>query len=73
MSLRHIMLGMLREPHSGYDLKKGFDRSLRNFWRAELSQIYPLLQKMDDEGLLSDQQLALNALATLDKSTFLRN
>ena len=56
MSLRHIMLGMLREPHSGYDLKKGFDRSLRNFWRAELSQIYPLLQKMDAEGLLTSKE-----------------
>ena len=32
MSLKHIMLGMLREPHSGYDLKKMFDGSLRNFW-----------------------------------------
>ncbi len=56
MSLRHIMLGMLREPNSGYDLKKGFDRSLRNFWRAELSQIYPLLQKMDDKGLLTSKE-----------------
>ena len=53
MSLKHIMLGMLREPHSGYDLKKMFDGSLRNFWRAELSQIYPLLQKMEKEGLLT--------------------
>ncbi len=56
MSLRHIMLGMLREPHSGYDIKKEFEQSLRNFWRAELSQIYPLLQKMDDEGLLTSKQ-----------------
>lgn len=55
MSLRHIMLGMLREPHSGYDIKKKFEQSLRNFWRAELSQIYPLLQKMDDEGLLTSK------------------
>ena len=55
MSLKHIMLGMLREPHSGYDLKKQFDRSLRSFWRAELSQIYPLLQKMEKEGLLSSR------------------
>lgn len=49
------MLGMLREPHSGYDIKKQFDQSLRNFWRAELSQIYPTLQKMENEGLLSSQ------------------
>jgi DNA-binding PadR family transcriptional regulator len=49
------MLGMLREPHSGYDIKKKFEQSLRNFWSAELSQIYPLLQKMDDEGLLTSK------------------
>jgi DNA-binding PadR family transcriptional regulator len=53
MSLKHIMLGMLREPHSGYDIKKRFDSSLRSFWRAELSQIYPLLQKMEMEGLVN--------------------
>jgi PadR family transcriptional regulator AphA len=55
MSLKHIMLGILREPHSGYDIKKRFEKSLRSFWRAELSQIYPLLQKMEDEGLLSSK------------------
>lgn len=55
MSLKHILLGMLAEPHSGYDLKKQFDQSLRNFWRAELSQIYPLLQRMQNDGLLSSR------------------
>lgn len=55
MSLKHIMLGMLREPHSGYDIGKEFENSLRNFWRAELSQIYPLLQKMNDDGLLTSK------------------
>jgi len=55
MSLKHIMLGMLREPHSGYDIKKRFEKSLRSFWRAELSQIYPLLQKMEKEGLLTSK------------------
>lgn len=55
MSLKHIMLGMLREPCSGYDIKKRFEKSLKSFWRAELSQIYPLLQKMEDEGLLSSK------------------
>lgn len=49
------MLGMLREPHSGYDIKKTFEKSLRSFWRAELSQIYPLLQKMEGEGLLTSK------------------
>lgn len=55
MSLKHIMLGMLREPHSGYDIKKKFEKSLHNFWRAELSQIYPLLQKMEQDGLLTSK------------------
>ncbi len=58
MSLKHILLGMLAEPHSGYDLKKQFDQSLRNFWRAELSQIYPLLQRMENDGLLSSRDAA---------------
>lgn len=46
---------MLRNPQSGYDIKKRFDQSLRNFWRAELSQIYPALQKMEEDGLLSSR------------------
>ena len=58
MSLRHILLGMLAEPHSGYDLKKQFNQSLRNFWNAELSQIYPQLQKLEHEGLLTSRQIA---------------
>lgn len=56
MSLKHIMLGVLSEPHSGYDIKKEFEQTLRNFWRAELSQIYPLLQKMQSEGLVSSKE-----------------
>jgi len=56
VSLKHILLGMLAEPRSGYDLKKEFDKSLRNFWHAELSQIYPQLQKLEDEGLLTSKQ-----------------
>jgi len=56
VSLKHIMLGLLREPHSGYDIKKRFDQSLRSFWRAELSQIYPMLQKMEQDGLLSSKE-----------------
>jgi DNA-binding PadR family transcriptional regulator len=55
MSLKHILLGLLRDPHSGYDLKRTFDETLRHFWRAELSQIYPCLQRMEEEGLLKSE------------------
>lgn len=43
---------MLHEPTSGYDIKKQFNTSLRHFWAAELSQIYPLLRRLEQEGLL---------------------
>lgn len=52
MSLRHILLGMLTEPASGYDLKRQFNQSLAHFWGAELAQIYPTLRGLVDDGLL---------------------
>jgi DNA-binding PadR family transcriptional regulator len=52
MSLPHILLGMLREPMTGYDVKKAFNEGARHFWSAELSQIYPTLQKMRARGWL---------------------
>lgn len=58
MSLKHILLGLLEEPHSGYDIKKAFDQSLRNFWNAELSQIYPQLKKLEADGLVSSKTKA---------------
>lgn len=53
MSLDHILLGMLREPASGYDLRKEFERTAVHFWSARLSQIYPTLKRMEEEGWLS--------------------
>jgi PadR family transcriptional regulator AphA len=57
VSLDHILLGMLREPASGYDLKQEFERSVRHFWFAELSQIYPALKKLEERGLLSSERV----------------
>lgn len=50
MSLDHILLGLLTKPHSGYELKAMFDRSLNYFWPAELSHIYRILQRLEDGG-----------------------
>jgi DNA-binding PadR family transcriptional regulator len=58
MSLPHILLGLLQEPASGYDLKKHFGESLAHFWAAELSQIYPTLAKMEKDGLLESSRVA---------------
>jgi PadR family transcriptional regulator, regulatory protein AphA len=41
MSLPHSMLGILTyKPMTGYDLKSLFDKSIKYFWPAQLSQIY---------------------------------
>jgi PadR family transcriptional regulator, regulatory protein AphA len=53
MSLQHILLGLLQQPASGYDLKQEFQQRLSHYWGAELAQIYPALKRMQRDGLLS--------------------
>lgn len=54
MSLRHALLGLLREePASGYDLMQVFNASLHNIWPATQSQVYSELTKLAASGLLS--------------------
>jgi len=55
MALEHVLLGMLRTPASGYDLKAEFAASISHFWAAELSQIYPTLQRLEKRGLLTSK------------------
>lgn len=57
MSLPHIVLGLLDEPASGYDIKNKFNRSLVHFWGAELAQIYPTLKKLEAQGLLECEEV----------------
>ena len=52
MSLNHILLGLLREPLAGYDLKTAFADRIRHFWSAEFSQIYPALKRLEQRRLL---------------------
>ena len=56
MSLPHVLLGMLAEPASGYDLKQKFEQSVRYFWYAELSQIYPALARLEENGMLTSKK-----------------
>jgi len=55
MSLEYILLGLLRTPRSGYDLKAEFDAGVAYFWPAELSQIYVTLKRLTQRGLLTDR------------------
>jgi len=54
MSLEYILLGLLRTPKSGYELKAEFDAGVANFWPAELSQIYVTLKRLTKRGWLRD-------------------
>lgn len=55
MSLRIALLGLLTAsgPASGYDLAKYFETSLNHVWQAGHSQIYPELNKMTADGLVT--------------------
>ena len=55
MSLDHVLLGLLREPATGYDLGNAFSENVRHFWSAELSQIYPTLKRLNQRGMLSSR------------------
>ena len=58
MSLKNILLGLLEEPNSGYDVKQYFDRVFKHFWAAELAQIYPTLDRLEKDGLAGSQRMA---------------
>lgn len=51
MALTHLLLGLLEEPASGYDLGRRFEATVGVFWKAELSQVYATLHRLEDEGL----------------------
>ena len=53
MSLDHILLGILRTPHSGYEIKQRFDQVFSHFWAADLPQIYRTLNRMEQDGWLT--------------------
>ncbi|WP_067480935.1 PadR family transcriptional regulator [Actinomadura hibisca] len=53
MALRNALLATLLEGEaSGYDLAKGFDASVANFWTATPQQLYRELDRMEADGLI---------------------
>jgi PadR family transcriptional regulator, regulatory protein AphA len=42
-------------PHSGYDIKRIVDRSIRHFWAASYGQIYPELTKLEAAGWIAGE------------------
>jgi DNA-binding PadR family transcriptional regulator len=54
MALRNaVMAALLEGEASGYDLAKGFEASVANFWMATPQQLYRELDRMEQAGLVS--------------------
>ena len=54
---RYAILGLLHySPMSGYDIKKMTDRSISYFWQENYGHIYPVLKKMEKEGLVTSRK-----------------
>ena len=55
-SLRFAILGLLtRQPATGYDIKRDFDRTIGYAWNAHDSQIYPELRRLEADGLIRSE------------------
>jgi PadR family transcriptional regulator, regulatory protein AphA len=52
MNLDGILLGLLRNPATGYQIKQACDSIFSHIWAAELSQIYRTLKRLEQEGCL---------------------
>ena len=51
---KYAILGMLSlEPMSGYDMKKRFDNSISHFWNENYGHIYPVLKRLEIDGLVT--------------------
>lgn len=49
---RYSVLGMLSlGVHTGYDIKKYTEDVLSHFWRESYGNLYPVLKKLESEGL----------------------
>ena len=49
---KYAVLGLLAYgPLSGYDIKRIYAQSLGNFWSESYGHIYPILKRLEEEGL----------------------
>jgi len=56
VSTRHVILALLEvEPMNGYDLAQNIKLSVDSLWAATYGQIYPMLHKLEEEGLLTSE------------------
>ncbi|MDJ0343026.1 PadR family transcriptional regulator [Streptomyces sp. H10-C2] len=59
MALEHaILVSLLEQPGSGYELARRFDRSIGRFWTATHQQIYRVLRRMETDGWIAAEEVA---------------
>ena len=59
MSLAYsILVSLISEPKSGYDLAKQFDGTVGFFWQATHQQIYRELTKLEQQSLILAEAIA---------------
>nr|AGC71077.1 transcriptional regulator, PadR family [uncultured bacterium A1Q1_fos_324] len=69
MALEHAILVSLSEKSAtGYGLARRFDASIGHFWRATHQQIYKVLARMEEAGLVSTKLAKRDG--RLDKKTY---
>src|SRR4051794_31223093 len=58
MALEHaILVSLLEQPGSGYELARRFERSIGRFWTATHQQIYRVLKRMESDGWVVAEQV----------------
>ncbi|MFD9127763.1 PadR family transcriptional regulator [Kitasatospora sp. NPDC059571] len=58
MALEHaILVSLLEQPGSGYELARRFDRSIGRFWTATHQQIYRVLRRMEADGWVASREV----------------
>ncbi|GIF17772.1 DNA-binding PadR family transcriptional regulator [Actinoplanes tereljensis] len=58
MALEHaILVSLLEQPGSGYELARRFERSIGRFWTATHQQIYRVLKRMETDGLVTGHEV----------------
>lgn len=50
-----ILVSLLEQPQTGYDLARGFDTAIGFFWQASHQQIYGELKKLETQGAVSSK------------------
>ena len=69
MALEHaILVALLEQPGSGYELARRFERSIGRFWTATHQQIYRVLGRMEGDGWVRSEQVTQQGLRVAEEA-----